>query len=342
MGNVTVGILGLGRTGASVALALKRYNERKDAQHVFEVTAADMRAGIREDAQKIGLTEHIQHDLFHAARDKDIVVIALPYADVQLAYKEIGHEIRSGAVVLDMSPLKLPSLEWAKKYLHKEAHHVGLTAVLNPKYLFDGLDDTLHAAPDLFDKGNMLLMPSASCVKEAVELAADFSTLLGTTPHYFDPAEHDSLVALTEGLPALLGLVSFYASARGSGWGDAQRITNPPFGRLTRPLYDTHPDDLRDIWLLNRDNLIRHLDEFTAALQNFRKVIAAGDRDALEAALIDASDTYSAWINRRHNAKWDDDKTSAGNQSISNMIMGSFMGSFLSKRLQGDKSDDEK
>ena len=50
MGTVTVAILGLGRIGASTALALKRYNEKKDAQHTFEVTCADIRAGIREDA----------------------------------------------------------------------------------------------------------------------------------------------------------------------------------------------------------------------------------------------------------------------------------------------------
>lgn len=342
MATVTVAILGLGRVGTSIALALKRYNERKDSQHNFEITSADMRAGIREDAQKVGLTEHIEHDLFHAARGKDIVVLALPYSDVQLAYKEIGSELRDGAVILDASPLKEPSLEWAKKHLRKEAHLVGITPILNPKYLFDGLDDTLHATDDLFDKGNMLLMPSATCVKEAVELAADFSTLIGSTPHYFDPLEHDSLVTLTEGLPNLLGVVAFYMMSRSSGWSDAQRVTNPPFGRLTRPLYDTHPDDLRDVWMLNRESLVRHLDEYIGELQNFRKILAAGDRDALEAALIKTSETYANWINRRHNAKWEEDKQQAAGQSLGSLIMGGFMGSYLTKRLQGDKSGDDK
>lgn len=342
MAAVTVAILGLGRIGASMALALKRYNEKKDAQHSFEFTFAEMRAGIREDAAKVGITEAIEHDLFHAARGKDIVVMALPYADVPLAYKEIGPQLRSGAVLLDASPLKQPSLDWAKKYLSKEAHQVGITPILNPKYLFDGLDDTLHALPDLFDKGNMLLMPSATCAKEAVELAADFSTLLGATPHYFDPFEHDSLIALTEGLPALLGVVDYYMTSRSSGWTDAQRMTNPPFGRLTRPLYDTHPDDLRDTWLLNRQSLVRYLDEYMAALQSFRGILAEGNRDALEAALIEASDNYAGWINRRYNARWEDEQGGVPGQSLSGMIMSGFMGNYLTKRLQGDKNGDEK
>lgn len=89
MATVSVAILGLGRTGASMALALKRYNERKDAVHNFTVTYADTRAGIREDAKTIGL-DKVERDVFNAAANQDIVVIALPYADVNAAYKILG------------------------------------------------------------------------------------------------------------------------------------------------------------------------------------------------------------------------------------------------------------
>lgn len=343
MATVSIAILGLGRIGASMGLALKRYNTRKDAQHHFEVTCADMRPGVREDAQKIGVAEKIERDLFRASQGKDIVVIALPYADVLTAYKTIGKELRAGAVVLDASPLKQPSLEWAVKHLPKEVHMVGITPILNPAYLFDGLDDTLHAKADLFDNGNMLLMPTATCIKDAVELAADFSSLLGSSPHFFDPAEHDSLVALTEGLPALMGVASFYAISKNQGWHDAQRLTNPPFGRVTRPLFDTHPDDLRDIWLNNRESLVRGLDELMSALKSFRDALARNDQSALEAALINSSETYSQWINRRHNSRWESD-TNDESQGISlgNMVMGGLMGNFLAKRFQGGKNGDQK
>jgi len=343
MATVSVAILGMGRVGTSVGLALKRYNAKKDAQHQFEVTCADMRAGIREDAQKIGAAEKIERDLFRAAQGKDIVVLALPYADVLAAYKSIGAEMRSGAVLLDASPLKLPSQEWAAKHLPKEVHMVGITPILNPAYLFDGLDDTLHAKADLFDNGNMLLMPTASCIKDAVELAADFSTLLGSTPHFFDPAEHDSLMALIEGLPALVGVASFYMTSKGQGWYDAQRLTNPAFGRLTRPLFDTHPDDLRDLWLNNRENLVRGLDDLMIALKSFRDTLARNDQAGLEAALIESSDTYSRWVNRRHNARWEDtSKEESQGLSLGNMVMGGLMGNFLAKRFQGGKNGGDK
>jgi prephenate dehydrogenase len=343
MATVSVAILGLGRIGASAALALRRYNARKDAQHQFDLTCGEMRPGIREDAQKIGLGDKIERDLFRAAQGKDIVVLALPYADVQVAYKSIASDLRPGAVVLDTAPLKQPSLEWAQKHLPKEVHMIGITPILNPAYLFDGLDDTLHAKADLFDSGNMLMMPAPSAARDAVELAADFSSLLGATPHFFDPAEHDSLMALTEQLPALIGVALFHMLAKKEGWNDAQRITNPGFGRATRALFDTHPDDLRDAWLNNRESLVRGVDDLIAALRQFREALGRGDRDGLEAALVESSDVYSAWVNRRHNARWEEDKLgdTSGGVSFGSMVMGGLMGGFLSKRLMGNKKDDK-
>jgi prephenate dehydrogenase len=337
MATVSVGILGLGRVGASVALALRRYNERKDAQHQFEITPADLRAGIREDAAKVGLGDKIERDVFRAAQNRDVVVLALPYADVQAAYKNISPDLRPGAVVLDMSPLKQPSLKWAAAHLSKENHLVGMTPLFNPAYLFDGLDDTLHARADLFDEGNMLLTPSASCVKEAVELASDFATILGSTPHFVDPAEHDSLIAATEGLPGVIGAAAFYLACKNRGWSDAQRFTNPAFGRLTRALHDTHPDDLRDFWLNNRENLVRETDRMLEALTSFRNLLAQNDRAALEAALGEASEAYSAWINRRSSGRWEETPIEIEKPSFGSLLMGGFLG----KRLGGKKNGND-
>jgi prephenate dehydrogenase len=298
MATVSVGILGLGRIGASMALALKRYNATKDARHTFDIVVSDSRAGTREEAQKLGVAPKIERNLFDAAENKDIVVFALPYAEVKAAYEVIGPLLRPGVVIMDTSPLKQPSLEWASKYLSAEAHVIGITPILNPKYLFEGVDDTQYAREDLFDKGTMLLMPGVTAIKDAVELASDFSTLLGATPHFLDPAEHDGLIALTEGLPALLGVAAFYLLQNNRGWGDIQRLTNPSFGLLTHHLFDTHPDDLRDTWLQNRDNMLRTLDDYMGALRIFRDVLATSDQAALESALIKASEEYSQYDGR--------------------------------------------
>lgn len=341
MAKITVTIIGMGRVGASIGLALKRYNQKPNAQHQFEINAVEDRAAVLKEAESLGAFDRSVRNVYDAVRDRDIVVLALSYAEVKRTYQIMKEGLRPGVVILDTSPLKMPSLKWAAEYLPKEAHLVGITPIVNPQYLFGEPDTTLHAHADFFDKGSMLLMPSATCIREAVELATDFSALLGATVHFMDPAEHDGLVAATEGLPALLGVAAFTMLARNPGWGDIQRLTNPDFGRLTHHLFDTHPDDLRDLWLNNRDSLVHYLDTMLETLQAFRHALAAGDRDALEAGLGEAADSYSAWINRRHNNKWDDSAGQSKGPSAGEMIMSGLMGGYLSKRLRGQKDDQE-
>jgi prephenate dehydrogenase len=335
---IQVGILGLGRLGASMGLALKRYNARKDARQQFVITgfASDNRqaTGSRE------AVDHQARSLREAASDKDIVVLALPYREVQSAYQIIGQDVRSGAVLLDASPLKLPSQTWASKYLADEAHMVGVTPVLNPKYLFDGLDDTEHAADDLFDGGTLLLLPSPKCDPAAVELASDFGGLLGLTPLYGDPAEHDVWAAAVEGLPAALGLVAFYALNHADGWNDARKVGNASFGRLTHHLFDQHPDDLRDLMLNNRENMIRQIDATQEALRALRDVLAENNRPTLEAMLINTMDTYVTWLVHRREGKWDRSEKPV-NVSKSDFFMSGMFGGYLTKRIKREKDDDE-
>ncbi|RMF79816.1 MAG: prephenate dehydrogenase [Chloroflexi bacterium] len=339
MADVSIAILGLGRIGASIGLALQRYNNSKDAKNHFTITAADTRPIVVDEAKDLNVAEKIIRKPLDAAREQDIVVIALPYAEVEALYEYIGDDLREGTVIMDMSILKTPSLKWAEKYLPSHAHLVGMTPVINPAYLYDGLEDTQNARADLFDKGNMLLMPSPTCVTDAVELASDFSALLGATPHFLDPAEHDSLIAATEGIPALLGTMTFYILQRGAGWHDAQRLTNSAFGKLTHHLFDTHPDDIRDFFHHNRDNTLRYLDEMINGLTAFRAILAENDKDALEATLIEAADEYKDWVNRRYRARWEDEDRSIKTPTMGE-IMGGAVGGFLTNRFS-NKDDDE-
>ena len=337
---ISVTIIGLGRIGASIGLALNRYNRKGNTAHTFEVVGVDNRPAVLQEAEKMGAVSKTMRNIYNAVRDRDIVVLALPYAEVRSTYQAMGDGVRAGGVVVDMSPLKASSIQWASEYLPDEAHLVGAAPVVNPVYLHDGLDDTEHAAEDFFDKGSMMLMPAPNCIREAVELASDFSALLGAQVHFMDPMEHDSLIAATHSLPNLLGVMSFYALSHNPGWGDIQRLTNPPFGRLTHQLFDTHPDDMRDMWLHNKDSIIHYLDTLMESMQEIRGVLAAGDQDALEAVLTEAADDYSTWINHRHNNQWDDGNKTPGAPSTGDSIMTTLMGGFISRKIRGEEDDD--
>jgi prephenate dehydrogenase len=339
MTTITVGILGLGRIGTSVGLALKRHAARKETRQQFNIAGFDSDADAADTAKRKGALDSAVRTAADAARDKDIIILALPYGEVQGAYRVLQEAVRPGTVVLDASPLKLPSMEWAEKYLPDEAHMVGITPILNPEFLLDGADDTDHASAELFDRGALLLMPGVKSAKDAVELAADFAELLGATAHFVDPVEHDGWIASMEALPALLGVAAFHTLRENKGWDDAQRAGNPSFGRLTHHLYDTHPDDLRDLLLHDRTNVIYQIDQLMGTLRQMRQILADNNRAALEELLIESSKAYHEWYNRRSSGRWGD-KSDVPRQQAGASLMSGFLGGYLSKRFRGDKDED--
>ncbi len=320
MADVAIGILGLNRIGASIGLALKRYNaEGKD--HQFTITGYDGTPDNVSVAKKLDAVDTTVNKAEQAVQGRDIVVMSMPFSDVEVMYQYIAGDLRKGAVILDVSPISEVSLKWAEKHLPKEVHVVSARPVVNPVYLFDGTDTTDRATADYFDNGSMLLMPSVTCIKEAIELASEFTRIIGSSRHFVDPAEHDGLTISTEALPALMGAVYFYMMSQNPGWSDLQRLTNPTFGMVTRHLFDTHPDDLRDFFMHSSDSLVRFMDVYLEQLRDARNALARGDQDAVESLLVDASKEYESFYNKRYNNKWqEDDGPGARSLSFGNMM----------------------
>jgi hypothetical protein len=71
-------------------------------------------------------------------------------------------------------------------------------------------------------------------------------------------------------------------------------------------------------------------------LKEVRGRIVEKDETGLEAFLIDASDDYQIWINKRHNSVWEGD-TGTSNISMEHTIAGNLFGGSIAKRLFGDE-----
>lgn len=337
MAELSVALIGLNRVSVSIGLALRRYVS-KGGKYKFRIVGHDLSPDNEKQAVKLGAIDRAERKIYSAVVGADIVVMALSYDEVKQAYQDIAKDLRDGVVVIDLSPLKAPSLQWADKFLGDEHHLVGATAILNPKYTFNTRETMDEAVEDLFDNSAILITPSVSCIKEAVDLAFNFFQLIGSKPRFLDPIEHDTLLSQTIQLPRLVGTALFYHLLNQPNWDDLKWFTNPTFGALTQPLMDSHPDALRDELFLNRDSLVRGLDGFIQTLQEFRSVLATDDKSAIEAALINTSKEYDAWINARYRADWD--AASRPPEPKGGTFMQGLLGTAITDRLTGKKDDD--
>lgn len=337
MASLKVTFVGLNRVTGSMGLALKRYM-KKGGKHAFQIIGHDYDTSKEKDAQKMGAIDHGEHDLARAVADADLIVLAVSYEDIEETLKLLSNILRDGAVILDTAPLKKPSLSLSQQHLGEEHHLVGITPIVNPRYIFEGSDSLDNATEDLFDDSAILLSPAANCIKAAVDLAFNFAGILGSKPRFLDPLEHDAILGLTEGLPRLLGMALFQTLLQHPSWVDMQWFTNPGFGVLTQPLFDTHPDALRDEFAQNADTLVRGIDQLITVLQAYRTLLAEGDTETLEGAVVSSSEQYEKWINQRYKANWDE-AAKIPDVDRGQNIMSSLFGTAITKRFSGDKDD---
>jgi len=331
--HVNVTIVGLDRLGASFGLALKRYQSRPDARHSFTILGSDTANEPMKAAQKLGAVDDFQRDKLKAIENAELIITNLPYGQMEGLLARIGPALKLGAVVLDLSPLKQPVLGWVDEFFPKNAdgqptaYLVGMTPIINVEALYSGALGVEDARADLFDGAEILIAPDARCPAEAVQLAEDVARLVGGKPRFIDPAEHDGLIAATEELPALLGAALFYTLQRSEGWPELQHMVNPTLALAIQSLRTRERTDAKALFSYNRANLLHHLDNLIARLNEVRRALAAGEETGELDAFLDV--VYGAWQQwdvKRTSGNWEEtggvEKLPGPLSSMSGMLFG--------------------
>lgn len=293
----TVTIIGTGRVGSSVGLALQ------ESALPLTVIGHDRRRDIADDSLAAGAVDRVERNLVNAVSQADIVVFAGPMAELKTTLMAIGEDLQPHALFLDFSSLKSPAFEWAQTYL-RSGYYVGAMPVLAARYLPDGRRDVDAASADLFRDSLFCLMPSPETDPQAVGTAVNFGSLLGARPYFLDPAEYDSLVQGVATLPGLLAAALFNAVAGAEGWRDMLRLANVSFGGATQPL--AQESDIVHQILYDKTATLRWLDAVLAELVRWRALVEEGDAEVLELAIGEAAARREAWLAERARNEWVD------------------------------------
>lgn len=322
----TVSILGLGRVGASIGLALKASGFELD------IVGYDVDRDVGRRAKEIGAIDKTNWNLLNAASAGDIIVLALPFKDIEGALALMGEDISTQALIIDLSSLKVPGLKWADKHL-KRGHYVGASLVLSAEMLTDSRLTIDAADAELFQNSVYCVMPSPEVDPKAVETAVNFGRLIGATPFFLDAQEYDSLVHGIETGPGLLSAAMFRAVQQSTGWRDILRFAGLPFALATTSL---DSQDLAHLALQDKDASLRWIDGVLKELTEVRRWVAEGELERLELILDELAIERARWLHSRAQNDWmeDDDKPDLNQMGG---IGGQFFG--MLGRRGGDKSE---
>jgi prephenate dehydrogenase len=264
----------------------------------------------------------------------EVVLLALPLSEQRETLSAIAPELKSGCVVVSVAPLLGPSLAWADELLAAERHFVASHPILNPARWLTQTTGPEAARADLFARGQWALAPSPDCPPEALRLASDLITLLGASPYYVDPVEHDGVMGTVGALPTLLAWALMQAATSAPGWSEIRKAAGAGFAAATAAL----AEDDHTLLLLNHENVLRSLDATVEELKTLRDLVASGSGPRLQEALAEAASRRATWLAERQSGEPTDFPASSVELPSSSETFGRLLfGNLFGKR--GEKKE---
>ena len=263
----SAGLVGTGLVGGSVGLALRRAG--------ITVRGFDRNPATAARAVELGVVDQAVGSIAEAADGADVVFVAVPVGAIAGAVVEA---LDAGArVVTDVGSVKTPVVATVESERPElSARYVGGHPMAGSEQ--DGVDG---ADADLVVGATWVLTPTDRTDAEAFAMLRSLLGRLGAEVFAITPADHDALVAVVSHVPQLAATTLMdVAAMRGSSHALLLRLAAGGFRDMTR-IAAGHPGIWPDICIANRDAIVATLDEYVAALDAVRALVASGDRGGL-------------------------------------------------------------
>ncbi|MBK8985214.1 MAG: prephenate dehydrogenase/arogenate dehydrogenase family protein [Chloroflexi bacterium] len=318
-----VSIIGLGRLGASIGLAVKQ------SSPTLTIIGHDRQPDMARIAQtSLHAIDKAEANARSLAARADILALAVPMSELEPLLSVIGDAIQPHTLILDFSTLKQPGLKWAAAHL-SQGHYVGASPVLAADWLSDGRIHIEAASADLFRNSIFCLMPAPQADPQAVATAVAFGSMLGAVPYFVDPLEYDNLAQGLETVPGLLAAAMYRAITQSPGWRDMLRFAGLSFAQTTQPL--SAGADVAYQAFTNKTATLRWLDSLIDEMKALRRLVDEGDLDMVSSIFADLHMERQRWLADRAKNEWAEGQAP---EIEGNTIGSQFLGVFGRKRNQ--------
>jgi prephenate dehydrogenase len=275
--NVT--IIGVGLIGGSLAKALKAKNL------AGRITGAGRSRTSLEQAIRLGVIDRMGQGTAQGVEEADLVVLASPVGAFDRIVADIAPHLKKGAVLTDVGSVKAKLIALIEKTIPAGTHYV-------PAHPIAGREKSgvAEAAETLFQNRRCILTPTSRTDKKALDTVREMWTACGATVTLMDADLHDKVFAAVSHLPhvAAFAMMSAVAELNTGNEGYLQ-FSGAGFRDFTR-IAASSPEMWKDIFLMNRENLIPMIDRYLFSLNRFKRDIIAGDEKRLEKHLQLSSD----------------------------------------------------
>lgn len=273
MKETTVGIVGLGLMGGSMALALRRTGKR------YRFIGLDHNQTHCQKALKLGIVDDIATHLDELSTC-DIVILSVP-VDAVIAIAEAFRPAHEACTVIDLGSTKArisQSIPSHKRHYFVTAHPMTGTEKFGPTAAFAELyEDKVVVLCDLDKSG-----------EHQRNVAIELFTSLHMHIVYMDAEEHDRHAAFISHMPHAVSYALANAVMRQEDPQSILALAGGGFRSMSR-IAKSNPHMWEDIFRQNKTNLIEAIDAFEAELSTCKRLVKEEKWDELNAWMKEAN-----------------------------------------------------
>ncbi len=259
-------VVGLGLIGGSFAKGIR------ESGLCHEVVGVDLDSQSRQLAVELGVVDRCEEDLATACRGADVIQLAVPILAMERVLALLATFDLGNTVLTDVGSAKGNVVRAAK------AAFGAMPAGFVPGHPIAGSEQSGVEASNaqLFQRHKVILTPLPETDPAALAVVDRLWSALGADVEHMEVERHDEVLAATSHLPHLLAFGLVDSLAKRNENLEIFRYAAGGFRDFTR-IAGSDPVMWHDIFLANREAVLRTLDTFQTDLDALREAMVAGD-----------------------------------------------------------------
>ncbi|MDO4521582.1 MAG: prephenate dehydrogenase [Eubacteriales bacterium] len=275
----TVGFIGLGLIGGSIAKAIKYYYPQAT------LLAVSRSQCTTDYALSEGIIDEAYREVNNAFSRCDYIFLCAPVEANASYLKTLAPLLKEGCTLTDVGSTKTD--------IHRHVEELGLTRFFIGGHPMAGSEKTgiENSKRHLIENAYYIVTPTADVPQEQVDAYVQLVTSLKAIPLVLDDHEHDFVTAAISHLPhiiasSLVNLVHDEDSPREI----MRTVAAGGFKDITR-IASSSPEMWEQICITNAENIVKVLDDYIERLHDIRVELAQHNGSAINRMFAD-SRTY--------------------------------------------------
>ena len=225
-----------------------------------------------------------------AIRKADVIIFALYPRLFKEWVKKQQHLFKYGLLITDVTGVKSCLVYDIQNLLRDDVEYV-------PSHPMAGreVSGVQNARDTIFLGSNFIVAPTENNTKAGIEWCKGLGKILGCRKiSVLTPEEHDEMIGFVSQLTHVIA-VSLMTCNDNTHLVD---YTGDSFRDLTR-IASINEKMWSELFLLNKDYLLKHMDAFINEMVSFRKLLAEEDREGLEEKMRLSTERHAYFIDNK-------------------------------------------